>query len=191
MAYDFQIRKRVADQMNQGVDIEKALTDARSDQELRMVHFINPVAISINSPECRACSAPGLCDRVKAHSQLQDAPRPPSGSQPSGAQPSVKAAAAKAKKLRKKAREAELKQLGRAALDNSGPGKRKLQALQNGGVGGSTRPPPPANPAKRQKGSGKGKLKDKTDNDESICFNWNKGKPCTSNPCRHKHVCRI
>ena len=38
---------------------------------------------------------------------------------------------------------------------------------------------------------GRGKLKDKTDNGESICFSWWKGKPCHTNPCPHKHVCRI
>ena len=93
--------------------------------------------------------------------------------------------------MRKKAREAELKQLGRAVLGNAGPGKRKVQALQDGGVGDSAQPPPAPHAAKRAKGTGKGKLKDKTENEESICFSWNKGKACTSTPCKHEHVCRI
>ena len=92
------------------------------------------------------------------------------------------------KKLRKKAHEAELKEAGRQAAGKGG--KRKILALQNGGVGDSARSSGPG-VVKKPKGKGRGKLKDNTDNNESICFNWWKGKPCHTNPCPHKHVCRI
>ena len=35
------------------------------------------------------------------------------------------------------------------------------------------------------------KLKDKTDDNEPICFNWGKGVPCSQTPCPFKHVWRI
>ena len=62
-------------------------------------------------------------------------------------------------------------------------GKRKLLAIEKGGVGDHV--------IKKVKGKGKGKLKEKTDANESICFNWWKGKPCHTTPCPHKHCCRI
>ena len=52
----------------------------------------------------------------------------------------------------------------------------------NGGVGDGR-------VAKKPKGAGK--MKDKTENNESICFNYNPGAPCHTTPCPHKHVCRI
>ena len=66
IAFDYQIRKRVADSMNSGVDMEAAFTEAKGDTETRMVHFLNVVSVGINSSEGRACTAPDMCDRIKA-----------------------------------------------------------------------------------------------------------------------------
>ena len=183
IAFDYQIRKRVADSMNSGVDMEAAFTEAKGDTETRMVHFLNVVSVGINSSECRACTAPDMCDRIKA--KPIDTQRAPGKVQPPT---TTKGQTAKAKKLRKKARDAELKEAGRAAQQgNGGDRKRKAPlALKNGGVGDGAQKPP--------KGKGKGKkakMKDSTDAGESICFNWAKGKQCHTTPCPHKHCCRI
>ena len=148
-----------------------------------MVHFLNVVSVGINSSECRACTAPDMCDRIKA--KPVDNQRAPGKVQPPT---TTKGQTAKAKKLRKKARDAELKEAGRAAQQGDGGGRKRKAplALKNGGVvDGAQRPP---------KGKGKGKkakMKDSTDAGESICFNWAKGKPCHTTPCPHKHCCRI
>ena len=110
IAFDYQIRKRVADSMNSGVDMEAAFTEAKGDTETRMVHFLNVVSVGINSSECRACTAPDMCDRIKA--KPIDTQRAPGKVQPPT---TTKGQTAKAKKLRKKARDAELKEAGRAA----------------------------------------------------------------------------
>lgn len=60
--YDMAIREKMADLMNEGVDIEAALDMARADSEVRQKHFLENVSIDINTDKCRAISAPGLAD---------------------------------------------------------------------------------------------------------------------------------
>ena len=148
MSFDLQLRKFAADKMNEGLDMEAALEAAKNDVETRTVHFLNVVSVGINSAECRACSAPGLCDRIRAKPQPADR-----STATERAPPSDKAAKAKAKKLRKKAREAELKEAGRRAAASGPGGKRKVLALQNGGVGDSSRS---SGPGVVKKSTGKG-----------------------------------
>ena len=128
-----------------------------------------------------------MCDRVKATQSKSETP----GASQDGATKADRTAAARAKRLRKKAREADLKEAGRKAQKGAAVIQRppKIKALLNGGVGdgGGGK-----DSGKGGKGKGKAKLKDRTsDTNESICFNWGKNKPCHTTPCPHKHVCRI
>ena len=60
MVYDAAIRAMVCDLMNEGIDIKEAYQRAMKHDETRSVNFITQVTVSILTPECRACSAPGL-----------------------------------------------------------------------------------------------------------------------------------
>ena len=64
LIYDKAIRDRVAELMNANWDIRAAFGEATAHERTRRIHFDNVCAQSINAPECRAISAPGLCDYV-------------------------------------------------------------------------------------------------------------------------------
>ena len=72
MRYDFRLRKKMADLMNEGFDIAAAIEMAKKDDELRQVYFISPVSLDIHSAASKACSAPGV-EKPKSTSD----PRPP------------------------------------------------------------------------------------------------------------------
>ena len=184
LAYDRAIRTKVAELMNSGSDIESAFLEARKDKEIKTVSFHNAVAIAIQSKACTDLSAPSFQDRASRVAKPEKPPNGPARPTTTTQTPGVKTKAekAKAKRLRKKAKDAELKAAARAPPPTPHPEARPPKALMNGGIGDGR-------PAKKPKGAGK--LKDKTDAGESICFNWNRGVPCSSTPCLHKHVCRI
>ena len=58
--HDRMIQKKMADLMNEGHHFLTALNAAKADGKIRVVHFISLVSRDINTPECRACSAPEL-----------------------------------------------------------------------------------------------------------------------------------
>ena len=198
MAYDLQIRKKQAEFMNAGHDFKSALDAARNPEkegrEIRQIHFLSPVAISIATPECRACTAPGFREthghgsRGSANTSHSDAD--------SGTGNVNKNLIKKIKQKAKAAAEKEAKQKY-AAIMNGGAGdgqsnrakkrakqqaqlqNRSTLALQNGGVGdGSIN-------LGRDFAKGKGKGKAKSDDRHEgvpICYNYNKGAPCRNTP---------
>ena len=205
ISYDHRMREEVAKFMNVGHDFSAAFDKPRTDEKLRTRYFTRPVSVSINTAECRACSAPN----IKGHGGLSA----------SRAQPYQEAAVSKSQlnRIKQQAKaEAERdvkRKYNLLALTDAPAGqlsaraKKKARqqanrhlALQNGGVGDGSdggfprlqtvAPPPNAHPAARP---GKGAGKDRRDsfNGKPICYNWNKGAPCKQNPCPMAHVCLI
>ena len=177
LIYDNAIRKRVADSMNDGVDIEAAFKEATNDLETKQTHFLGNVSLDLASAKCRAITAPGLA----VERAVEDVPisktAGPSTSAPGSS--ASKAEKNKAKKAKAKAK----KEADRAAAKGTGKAikKPKVLAIGNGGVGDGQG---------KGAGKGRGKLMDKTPDGESICVKWSMGKPCTATPCPHKHICR-
>ena len=207
-AYDRQIRHAAANLMNEGHDIETALNTAKNDKELRSVYFLTPVARDASTPECRACSAPGLAEaHPKLDSQSSKGQPRPVANDDEGGSTYTKA---QLRKIRADARaEGEREAKRKLALANGGGGanlskrqKKKQQALenqartlalQNGGVGdgsGAAPPPPRAAGARPEKGRGKGKNRD-TFEGKPICYNWNRNAACKVMPCTFAHVCVV
>ena len=112
IAYDLQIRKKVAEQMNLGHDMAAALAHAQGDPELRQVHFLSPVSIAINTPDCRACTAPCLEDRARPQSVKTKATDGGGASASAGDGTAVGTKAAKSKAKRSK-RASKAKQLAK------------------------------------------------------------------------------
>ena len=188
LCYLWAIFKRTADDLNNNVDFATALKAARDHSETKILHFINPFSTAVNTAECRACTAPGLHERMRPTEKeetptsrpLQKATAQTGTSQNSA----TTATLSKSKKARlKKAQKQQ--DLLKAIKGEHKPGgaAKKVLALGNGGD------------RDQQKGAGKGKrqgkLKDKTASGKTICFNWSKGKDCHTNPCPHEHCCRI
>ena len=210
IAYDLQIRKKQAEFMNAGHDFKTALEAARDPEkegrEIRQVHFLSPVAISITSPDCRACTAPGICETFGYGSRAQTSVSAQQ-SDSDGAGTLQKKTIKKIKQQAKKEAEREAKQKYGALL-NGGVGDgtlskrakkraaqaaaqaRTLPALQNGGVGDGTINMRGDYNRGKGKAGGKGKSDD-THNGVPICYNWNRGAPCKQDPCRFAHVCLI
>ena len=144
--------------------------------------FITNVTASILTPECRACTAPGIQESmaINGHRPRGNAIADSAGGTDGG----NKAGQNRARKLRAKAKAAESRALANWA--NKDGGRKRSLELMNGGVGDSRG-------GKKQKGEGKGKgdkgpkKRDKTKDGLSICFNYNKGK-CTIAGCVHQHV---
>ena len=86
------------------------------------------------------------------------------------------------RKAKNKAAEEEKKTQAAAAAARGGvpgipgQGKKKLEALMNGGVGDGAR-----------KGKGKGKAS----NGKAICFAYNNGTACKGTPCPLLHICQV
>ena len=207
MHYDEKIRKKMSTLMNEGMDFQSALTAAQKHEETRTVHFISPVSRDINTPECRACSAPGLREAFGLN------PTPRQSAQPAGEQGISKKDLQKLKREVRAELEADLKRKwNQGALpppqphaEQSKRQKRRQQqqankqlALQNGGVGDGTGNgaagslggggPGAGKGGKKGKGKGKGKGT-KTGDGTPICFNYNKGTACRNTPCTMAHVC--
>ena len=192
--YDHMIQRKMADLMNEGHDFLTALNAAKADGEIRAVHFISPVSRDINTPECRACSAPGLREAYGGtSSSASRAIMPPGNFDP--------------KKIRAEIRAeevAKLKRQKRGRLENGQESKRAKKkananrnalALANGGVGdGSGGAPPQPNYPRKGDGKGdkgkkgKGKGNNNMPDGRPICFNWNKGTPCKSSSCTMAHA---
>ena len=57
--YDLQLRKQTAKLMNEeGVTFLEGLKRAKEDTRHFHMHFAGPVSLAINTPQCRACTAP-------------------------------------------------------------------------------------------------------------------------------------
>ena len=188
LIYDKAIRDRVAELMNANWDIRAAFGEATAHERTRRIHFDNVCAQSINAPECRAISAPGLCDYVSVtdpERSVSTSTRLPAIADGSdGLSKTEKNRLAKAKK---RANKAKAKSKAAADAARAAPPKRATPlALQNGGV---------------QDGRGKAtkkQLKQKTTGTVgglaaglSICYKYGLGKPCNQTPCPHKHICQI
>ena len=173
MIYDNAIRKRVAELMNDGKDIWSAFGEATADEGLKTTHFYGNVSMDLTSAKCRAITAPGLA----SERAVEGVPTKGANSEGREGSATSKAEKKKAQKARQKAKKEQEKAAKAAAA--KGQVIKKPKALLNGGVGDG-------NP----KGKGRGKLMDKTPDGDSICFKWSAGKPCASDPCPHKHVCR-
>jgi hypothetical protein len=201
--YDMQVRKRVAELMNEGTDLKKAFELATSDDRIMQRHFLNHVAIDIGSAKCRACTAPGIAE---AHTALAGPPSQEVPTQQKRNRDNSEPGLSKSqldrikKKAKQEATAAAQKQLGiQLSIQNgppagyprlpgqglSGQAKKRAKkaaaagaaqplALQNGGVGDSA--------GKGGKGKGKGK-------GNGACYAWNDGKPCTNTPCGFSHIC--
>ena len=202
LAYDLQIRKKQAEFMNGGHDFKSALDAARDPEkegrEIRQVHFLSPVAISINSPECRACTAPGICETFGYGTRGTGASSSTDNG-PGAADTLSKKTIKKIKQQAKAEAEREAKRKYAALLNAGGgdnPSRRQRKranqlanratlAIQNGGVGDGT--------VNLTGAFAKGKGKGNKDTHEGvpICYNWNRGAPCKNNPCQFAHVCLI
>ena len=173
--------------MNGGKDMSTALREAWKDAETKTVHFHDQVSIAIHTPECRAMTAPDLQERARPASSSKGDGRAPQGAQlaleDGHVNASAKTAKNRAKRLKQKAHIADLRAVVKDKHKPGGKPSGRLAILdKDRGNGGGA----------KGKGKGKaGKQKDKMDSGESICFNWNKGKPCVVQDCPHKHVCRI
>ena len=184
LCYLHAIFKKTAEDMNEGMDMDQALRGAWKDRDTKTIYFHDAVALSINTAECRALTAPDLQERSRAQSSTKGdgAPTRRVSIDNGGDAATSKAAKNRAKRLKQKAKVADLRAV---AKKTGGPGAKVngMFALKDAdrGPGGKA----------AGKGKGKNKFKDKTDAGESICFNWAKGKPCHTSPCPHKHCCRI
>ena len=64
LCYLHAILKSTTDSMNDGMDMDLAMMTAWKDAGTKTVHFHDAVTIAINTPECRALSAPDLQERA-------------------------------------------------------------------------------------------------------------------------------
>ena len=76
LAYDYEIRKRAAMHMNQGIDIRSAFGLATSDDKLQRTAFLNYVTLEIATGKCKAITAPGMRE---VHAGVSSLPEPPHG----------------------------------------------------------------------------------------------------------------
>ena len=186
--YDKAIRDRVAVLMNANWDIRAAFGEATAHERTRRINFDNVCAQAINTPECKAITAPGLCDYVS----VTEPERSTNTSSKQlaladGSDGLSKTEKNRLSKAKKKAAKAKAKAKATADAARAAPPKRATAlALQNGGV---------------QDGTGRAKkkqLKQKTSGSVgglaaglSICYKYGQGKPCNITPCPHKHICQI
>ena len=187
LEYEQAVRDKQAKLLNRGFDFQKALEAAIADQDLRMQKFMGPFTCSVNTPSCRALSAPGLSH---IHPQLQKGTKrsaPPAATS-AGAPPAFaiqdspsrgQAKRAKAAAKKKAAAEAAAKST-RAAEKKAAKGKPKGAGPKGGGRGAigqgpvtSNQPPPGC---RSQTASG-----------QQICFAWNKGRCNRGDNCRYAH----
>lgn len=204
--YDFRIREEVAKLVNEGKEFKAALEIAEGDEKLRRLHSERPVTVTINTSECRACSAPN----VKGGSS--------SGANSYRASPGVetvsKAALNRIKQQAKaEAEKAAKRKFAPLALQNgggAGQGETRAQkrakkrqqayqfALQNGGIGDGSDGgfPRLLNQQQQAQGGGLGKGagkggQDIRHNGKPICYNWNRGVACRNPQCDMAHVCLL
>ena len=182
---DQKVREHAALLMNNGENIKDAYDKAKKDEILLKRYFYHHVSIEVNSPGCRACTAPGL---AAAHAGVK---RKSPGADPSHRAPAIptftggadhpelkklkEQAAARAEKNKVRKAKAKAKKAAKAQLAIQAP--PAYPALTNGGAGdGPNRQPK----GKGGKGKGKGK---------GLCFQYDQGKPCKFNPCPYTHAC--
>ena len=148
-----------------------------------MQKFMGPFTCSVNTPSCRALSAPGL---NHIHPQMQKGtkrPAPPAAAssalaiQDSPSKGQAKRARAAAKKkasaesATKAAKVAE-KKAAKGKSKGAGPKGASKGAIGQGPVS-SNQPPPGCRP--------------QTDSGQQICFAWNKGRCNRGSNCRYAH----
>jgi hypothetical protein len=181
---DQKVREQAALHMNNGENIKDAYEKAQKDEILFKRYFYHHVSIEVNSAACRACTAPGLASAhagVKRKSPGADsgARAPPAAAIASGhdhpeLQRLKDQAASRAEKNKARKAKAKAKKAAKAQLAITAP--PAYPALTYGGAGDA--------PTRREKGKGKSKGKGK-----GICFQYDQGKPCKSNPCPYTHAC--
>ena len=190
IAYEMEIRKRMTDRLNQGHDFRGALLHAQEDQEIRSVHFLQPVALESNSSAARAVSAPGV-EKAGTKRKNED------GQQPSKRAKKRHNQAAKVAELQKQLAQA---QGGRNHDQGKGGGRRNGGGNPNGqqNSGGNQQQQQPRGQPKGgdgAKGAGKGgppagAHSRKPGDGASICWGFNKPTGCNhGTSCRMKHVC--
>ena len=183
LIYDLAIRKEVSKLMNEGTDSKTAFRAACADLEIKQVSFLANVSMEIGMPECEACTAPGL---KESFPPTQIGPSGGAISNPAqGTQRKIEETGdtkSKAKRLKKKAKESELRALlkcqAQAIKTGAATHQRNQQlAFTNEGKGDGKG---------ASKGAGKGKggklTARTTDTNESICYKWWEGQPCSQTP---------
>ena len=195
---DLQIRKKVAELMNKGMDLKRAFGTATADTKIFQTHFLNHVTIDMKSKKCTDLTAPGIAE---AHAALAGS----SGQATKRALEDDDGRLSKAqldrikKKAKKEASDAARRQLGltggipgapRAPGQGQSKGAKKRAALR---LTNGQAPPPAAPGAARPRailnggvGDGKGGGKGKGN---GACYAWNDSKPCVKDPCPFKHIC--
>ena len=202
---DLQVRKRVAELMNEGYDLRTTFDMATADTKIMQTHFFNHVAIDIGTAKCKACTAPGLAE---AHAAVAG---PPSQEAASGTKRAIGDSDTLSKNQLEKIKKKAKKEAFEAAKKNA----QKLLSIQNGSPAatGVARPPgqgtSKAARARANKraaagggapplailnggvgdgsaAKGKGKSKGKGN---GACYAWNDGKPCKDTPCNFQHIC--
>jgi hypothetical protein len=200
LTLDFAIRRKVAEKMNEGMDLKQAFREATACDRTMQTHFFNHVAMDIGTKKCTDCTAPGI---TESHPAMAGPPNPASGKRQLD-EPDGSLSKGQLDRIKKKAKqEAEAAAKKRLAIKDSTAGtqkapgtgtskaarqRRNAQAnaggaapaatralpLQNGGVGDGT----------TVKGKGKGKGK-------GACYAWNDGQcaKCTAGTCSFKPIC--
>lgn len=128
LGYDLAIRKRIALLMNSGVDIQSAMGHATADPDIRQKQFTASVGVAINTPECRALSAPGLREAYDVPAPrgggtranaMQDIPEPPTN-ETAAFRSQVQRVKKKAAKVRKQAEKAAADNAAKKAGNGKG-----------------------------------------------------------------------
>ena len=179
MAFDQACREKVARRMTEGRDIESAFDEVMTDMQLRNTALLAYFSTEVGTAKCKALSAPALID---IHGPSSHVGKPRALDRYDG-EPQL------TKRQRKAKAKAEKAAADKRAQQNGGPGngggkgnnKRKVLALQNGGVGDGS--------AKAAKGAAKGKSK--SADGKPICFAYNNGQACRKTPCTFLHVCQV
>ena len=211
LAYDYEIRKKVALHMNQGIDIRSAFGLATSDDKLQRTAFLNYVTLEIATGKCKAITAPGM---KEVHAGVSTYSEPPQGHKRNYDEMSEGLSKSQLNKIKQQAKKQALADAKRqyAALapppGNFGPprppgqglskaAKKRANAAANGAAGypraqAAIQAPPAQfallNGGKgdgSQKGAGKGGKGAK-----GACYAWNDGNPCKQGAqCPFAHVC--
>ena len=201
MSYDFALRKDMCRRMSEGTDIEAALTAARNDVNLRNFAFLAQFTTEIATPRCRALTAPAFRDIHGAGAASAGAKQPGAGDE------NKTKLTRSQKKAAQKQRAQQKKQLAITDGQTDGPPAKRQKQRQNqqqaqaildrvndppsGAAGGAAA-------GSKAKGKGKNGLRirtspkpDGTGGGTPICFAYNNGTPCKTNPCNWAHVCQI
>ena len=216
LVFDMALRTQVANELNNGLDIQSAFGKVCGWQKvpdpvsivLKQVHFLNHVSMEIGTAACKSCTSPAYMDinaGTSSGSQGQKRRLGDDDSMQNGTTTSQKKREkAKAKAAADKAKIAQLQ------LDNGGVGdgtklsknqkkKQRQQqqqlALTNGGVGDSRSNQGPGGKGKAAGKGAKGPNKLNSNMPENmggkpICYAYGTGG-CSNQNCPREHKCQI